>query len=131
MSVEYGLKKVIGRLGFESLVFRQTYRDVVYRGVSSIVLVRKGHVEYVEIFVQHVFYRIIVILRIVIGMALLEIGEKSFFICQLGGVFRIYSRASVGVRAVLFRVVRFLAMIAGGFRVEFASFRRVVTKTPS
>ena len=38
---------------------------------------------------------------------------------------------SVGVRPVRFRVVRFLALVTGGFGVEFAAFLLVVTKTAS
>ena len=42
------------------------------------------------IFIQHVVYRLIIIRRVAVGMIPLEIGEESFFIDQIGGVFRIH-----------------------------------------
>ena len=62
-------------------------------------MVRKGHVEYIDIFVQHVVYRLIVFRRVVFGMALLRIGEETFFIDQIGGFFcGCSSRAGGGTR---------------------------------
>ena len=58
----------------------------------------------VEVFVQNVICCLIVVRRVVVDMVLLEIGEKSFFIRQLGGVFRIHSpRFRRGARYLLSR----------------------------
>ena len=59
---------------------KRTGTSAIEESRPSSWLVRKGHFEYVEIFVEHVVYRFIVIRRVVVSMVLLEISEESFVI---------------------------------------------------